>query len=846
MPTHARRSVVHGPEPLETRRVLAVAPLVVRGDADPSRPDDVIAVVSDPEAPQWMQFTVNGAVVARRPAAQIGLVIVEGRAGDDVIRIDVPVRRSLFVVRGGDGDDRISVSGAGATSLMGGNGDDTIVGGSGGDRIYGNAGDDMIAGGGGRNLLHGGFEADRILGQRGFDRIVSDAFDTIEDTRQANPLVRATSLADVGRWLAANGARSVQSYVTTGISSFARGLAGSAAAATTSMAAAADHSGTNNQVAGVEEGDLVQTDGRFIYLVGDGRLRIIDAAIDRFAVLAEVPVTGDAGEIFLHGDRLTIVATHWKPMADDTSDDAFGTTDVVAGVPIVTASDTVTSTVGSPGDAASSPGGALEAGGEPADAGATTELMIGRYRPVVPEVRVGIFDVRDRTAPVLAEEMAIDGTLAAARSIDDRIHLVIDGTTTFSSPWGYGGFMPAIMPFVSVAATGLTGVASAGRPAVDPGSTVIQADLPKMPTEREIGDSLPHVRTTTPDGVTTTTPLYDVGSIHLPIRGGGDGLVTVVTFSPVDDEVGLDHAVTTLGLAGAVYASADALVIASTDLDAGLKPITTLNAFALGAEVTHLATGAVAGWLPDQFAIDVAADGSLRVVTHEGWGAQAASVVTVLERRGLDLRPIGTLAGIAPGEDLKSVRFLGDTAYVVTFEEVDPLFAIDLSDPRRPRVAGELKIPGFSTYLQAMEPGRLFGIGRGDAPGSSQVSLFDVSDMTAPRQIDTAAIVEGEGWNHSEAATEHRAFSWFPERGLLAVPFSSWRWTGTESVVDEGLRVFGVDPATGFTHVADVRQDAPVRRSLRIGDVLYSVSSAGVTANDLGDRVRTVARLDFA
>jgi uncharacterized secreted protein with C-terminal beta-propeller domain len=243
---------------------------------------------------------------------------------------------------------------------------------------------------------------------------------------------------------------------------------------------------------------------------------------------------------------------------------------------------------------------------------------------------------------------------------------------------------------------------------------------------------------------------------------------------------------------------------------------------------------------------DVAADGSLRVVTHEGWGAQAASVVTVLERRGLDLRPIGTLAGIAPGEELKSVRFLGDTAYVVTFEEVDPLFAIDLSDPRRPRVAGELKIPGFSTYLQAMEPGRLFGIGRGDAPGSSQVSLFDVSDMTAPRQIDTAAIVEGEGWNHSEAATEHRAFSWFPERGLLAVPFSSWRWTGTESVVDEGLRVFGVDPATGFTHVADVRQDAPVRRSLRIGDVLYSVSSAGVTANDLGDRVRTVARLDFA
>lgn len=96
------------------------------------------------------------------------------------------------------------------------------------------------------------------------------------------------------------------------------------------------------------------------------------------------------------------------------------------------------------------------------------------------------------------------------------------------------------------------------------------------------------------------------------------------------------------------------------------------------------------------------------------------------------MRQIGRLEGLAPGERIYSVRYLGEMAYVVTFRETDPLFAIDLSDPRAPKVLGQLKIPGFSEYLHPLDDGLLLGIGqsvdeRGTANGV-KLSMFDVSD----------------------------------------------------------------------------------------------------------------------
>jgi hypothetical protein len=135
--------------------------------------------------------------------------------------------------------------------------------------------------------------------------------------------------------------------------------------------------------------------------------------------------------------------------------------------------------------------------------------------------------------------------------------------------------------------------------------------------------------------------------------------------------------------------------VAGTSWGSGAGPATTLTAFSLGDRIEHLASGSVPGYVTDQFAMAAAADGTFRIATQTGWwGRSASSSLHVLGRQGRDFVTLGSVTGIAPGEDLKAVRFIDDQAFVVTFEQVDPLFVIDLADPRNPRITGELKTPG--------------------------------------------------------------------------------------------------------------------------------------------------------
>jgi uncharacterized secreted protein with C-terminal beta-propeller domain len=128
---------------------------------------------------------------------------------------------------------------------------------------------------------------------------------------------------------------------------------------------------------------------------------------------------------------------------------------------------------------------------------------------------------------------------------------------------------------------------------------------------------------------------------------------------------------------------------------------------------------------------------------------------------------------------VQASRFLGPRGYVVTFQRIDPLFALDLSDPRHPKKGGVLEIPGFSTYLHPLDDGHLLAIGV-DQPEnrmdwrerSLQLSVFDVSDISAPKRTAQAKL--GSAWAWSEAMWEHHAFNYFPEKKLLAVPFFDW------------------------------------------------------------------------
>ena len=189
-------------------------------------------------------------------------------------------------------------------------------------------------------------------------------------------------------------------------------------------------------------------------------------------------------------------------------------------------------------------------------------------------------------------------------------------------------------------------------------------------------------------------------------------------------------------------------------------------------------------------------------------------------------RPRGDL-GVT--EIIRSVRFMGDVAYVVTFRQTDPLYVIDLSDPRNPRTAGELKIPGFSSYLHPVDDATLIGIGQAATeegrPIGTQVSLFDVSDPAAPRRIARREL-DGD-W--SEAESDHHAVLYWPATGLLALPVTSYDGGG-------GAVGLSVSRASGITPIARVRHpgSAQVRRSLVLGGALYTVSDAGILASDLG------------
>jgi uncharacterized secreted protein with C-terminal beta-propeller domain len=165
---------------------------------------------------------------------------------------------------------------------------------------------------------------------------------------------------------------------------------------------------------------------------------------------------------------------------------------------------------------------------------------------------------------------------------------------------------------------------------------------------------------------------------------------------------------------------------------------------------------------------------------------------------------------------------------VVTFRQTDPLYVVDLSDPTKPVVAGELKIPGYSAYLHPIGDHRLIGIGQdateqGRVQGT-QVSLFDVSDPAAPKQVAKATLPASQ----SEAEFDHHAFLWWAKTGLTMVPVQSYQ-DGTSGAV--GFTVDG-DSVTELGRVQH-RDRVPIRRSIVVGERVLTLSETGLQGSDL-------------
>ena len=268
-------------------------------------------------------------------------------------------------------------------------------------------------------------------------------------------------------------------------------------------------------------------------------------------------------------------------------------------------------------------------------------------------------------------------------------------------------------------------------------------------------------------------------------------------------------------------------------------------------KLNYKAKGEVYGTLLNQFSLDEY-DGNLRLATTVNiWNRKSIQYnnVYVLDK---DMRLIGQAERIAEDERIYSTRFVGDRLYMVTFRQIDPFFVIDISDPNNPKILGQLKIPGYSDYLHPYDEDHIIGVGKAadtdGRVGGVKIALFDVSDVKNPKEIDNFEI--GDRGSDSAALHNHHAFLFSKTKNLLVIPvteitdrqelgryrFSNSIWNGAYvfHVDDKGFDLKGkVKHSSTKSDYFDWWSQATVLRSLYMDDNLYTISNKYIKINDL-------------
>jgi len=319
---------------------------------------------------------------------------------------------------------------------------------------------------------------------------------------------------------------------------------------------------------------------------------------------------------------------------------------------------------------------------------------------------------------------------------------------------------------------------------------------------------------------------------------------------------------TILGFSGNVYASPDNLYLTGSVIKNN-KAETTIYKYSLKYN-KFIAKGTVEGTVLNQFSMDEN-NGYFRIATTTGSYSGIAGVsndghnnLYILDN---NLKISGSLNNLAKDERIYSVRFMGDRGYIVTYKQMDPLFVIDLKNPAKPKVLGELKIPGFSNYLHPYDENHLIGLGMDSVlvtesgeqrarPAGLKISLFDVTDVSKPKELYKVNL-GGEG-SSSEALYNHKAFMFSKEKNILSIPVDI-RNGYTDSNGKQGAAVFSVSlngikqkgiisQSDGTDINSELYNLSTVRRTLFIDDVLYTLSNEKITANDINslDKIKEV------
>jgi len=572
--------------------------------------------------------------------------------------------------------------------------------------------------------------------------------------------------------------------------------------ATTALAEAADGGarsqpipsviGTNLQEVGIDEPDMVKTDGRRIVVLTGSTLQIVLLDGDDLTVAGSLDLGFWSQNMYLDGDRVIVIAPSvgFGPMA--LVEDVVFESDIAGG-----------------------------------------------FYPAQSEVvTVAEIDISNPRDPELVRTLQIDGRYISSRMVNGAIRLVVAARPTgFAWSFPEGGGLRSER------------IAEEENRDIVRNSTIenwlpyyVVTDHRGVDQTVAEGTLLDCQRTHHPDEFSglTTLSLVTLDPAELAIDD------STAVFA--DGEI-----VYSSGDAAYVATSRwiDPIVWENGGQPSEMR--TMIHKFTLGPNrAEYRASGAVPGYMLSQWSMSEW-NGDLRVASTtspQWWDTpNSESMVTVLRDTGDELETIGAVDGLGKGERIYAVRLIADRGYVVTFRQVDPLYVIDLSDPTDPTVEGELKIPGYSAYLHPVSGDLLLGVGQdADEDGRTfglQASLFDVADPSDPHRVDRFTMKGG----HSELEWDHHAFLFDPSDGLTVVPFQ--RWDESSKGPQAGALVFevtesGIHEVGVISHggKAEWGWELPIRRSLLINGDLVTISEAGVMISST-DSLDTLDWVEF-
>lgn len=279
-----------------------------------------------------------------------------------------------------------------------------------------------------------------------------------------------------------------------------------------------------------------------------------------------------------------------------------------------------------------------------------------------------------------------------------------------------------------------------------------------------------------------------------------------------------------LGASDSIYCSGSAIYMPDYRLDfddqaatIAEERTTIMKAKISEGRIAFAAQGAVKGRIKDQFSMDEK-DGFFRVAATDFAKGKDVNFLYVLDE---NLKTIGKVKGFAKGEEIKAVRYIGDMAYVITYRQTDPLFAIDLSDPHAPEMLGSVKITGFSSLLVPEGENKLIGIGTatseeeiGEVEDGVKIALFDISNPLEPKVLDSMEYKN----RASDVQYDHRALTVNGSEGWFAIPYFSWD--------DDKGGVLQFREAGGkLEEMGDYEAEQGIDRCLFIDDYIYGLES---------------------